>query len=320
MKICYVEHNFRAATMAIIEQADAIIEEYAADGYDMTVRQVYYQFIGRDLFPATWIDEAYNLRKGLASDTKNTDKNYDRLGQIVNKARLAGYLDWERIVDLTRFLRGHDYKANPSEAIEDAVAKYIEDIWADQEYKVEVWIEKDAALSVTQRVCGQLAVDYFSCRGYASTSSLWRAARRLDETGKRCIILQVGDHDPSGVDMSRDLQDRINLFTDGDELHTVQRICLTMEQIREHQLPPNPAKVTDSRARAYMARHGRDSWELDALSPTVLADIVRTAVTQHMDVPAWQAALAASNRNKAMMQQVSDDWDSIAQQYGGQNE
>jgi hypothetical protein len=79
----------------------------------------------------------------------------------------------------------------------------------NQEYYIEVWIEKDALLGILETICKKLDVPYFSCRGYVSQSSMWEAAQRFRENDREGILLHLGDHDPSGIDMSRDIQERL---------------------------------------------------------------------------------------------------------------
>ena len=83
-KICYLPRNFRPDTLEIIAKANVVIVDYQQQGFKLTLRQLYYQFIARDLFPESWIDEEYNRKNGLPPDTKNTMKNYKHLGDIIN--------------------------------------------------------------------------------------------------------------------------------------------------------------------------------------------------------------------------------------------
>lgn len=300
-KIVYVERNFSSANLAIIEEADAICEDYARQGYSLTLRQVYYLFIARDLFPDSWIDPEYNLRHGLEPDTKNTQKNYKRLGSILNDARLAGMLDWDHIEDRTRNLRDLPNWRDPADVMAWMAQRYRIDKWERQQYRPEVWIEKDALVGVIEPVCIRNQVPFFSCRGYTSQSEVWGAAQRLlghALAGYRPIVFHLGDHDPSGVDMSRDIESRLEMFFFQDwatalmhdwardnrdeigghgkgwaenafRLHfnarvsdrpyvELRRIALTMDQIDQYDPPPNPAKATDARWRGYVETTGME--------------------------------------------------------------
>jgi hypothetical protein len=179
-RICYAPKRFAAKTMAVIEQANAIFDEYSAAGFILTLRQLYYQFVSRDLLA-------------------NTDDNYKRLGSIINDARLAGLVDWELMEDRTRNLARQPSWENPAEIIESAATQFRIDKWADQRFRPEVWIEKDALAGVFDRVCSEEQVPYFSCRGYTSQSEMWVAGQRLTrwiKAGQVPVIFHFGDHDP----------------------------------------------------------------------------------------------------------------------------
>ena len=111
------QKNFRADTLAIIEKANKVIRTYQRQGYKLTLRQLYYQFVAKDLLPNTWIDKDYNLKHGLPEDTKNTIKNYKHLGDIINDGRLAGLIDWLAIEDRTRNLKSHPSWDGPHDIV-----------------------------------------------------------------------------------------------------------------------------------------------------------------------------------------------------------
>jgi hypothetical protein len=288
-RICYVEKNLRGSSLALIAQANEIIEEYMAQGFDLTLRQLYYQFVSRDLIP-------------------NTQKEYKRLGSIINDARLAGLVDWDSLVDRTRNLRVLDHWESPAEIIDRCVGWYQIDKWNGQPIRPEVWIEKDALLGVISGVCERFDVPYFSCRGYTSQSEMWasgqRALSRLQIDDQPTLIIHLGDHDPSGIDMTRDIRDRLEMFMGGLE---VKRIALNMDQVDEYNPPPNPAKLTDSRIGGYIAEFGSDSWELDALEPQVLVDLVEKTITAVRDDDLWDEAEAEEDEAKAILRRIAED-------------
>lgn len=224
MKIAYVTKNFRGDSLALIDKCEAILNRYSEQGYDMTLRQLYYQLVA-------------------AAEIPNNVKSYTNLGNLVNDARLAGHLNWLHLVDRTRNLQSQPHWETPSSIIDACAQQYKVDKWATQSYRVEVWIEKEALAGVFQRVCQQLDIPFFSCRGYNSQSEMWRAGVRfsaIDQNGQTPIILHFGDHDPSGIDMTRDIKDRLNLFCGFPVF--VERLALNMPQVRQFKPPPNPAK------------------------------------------------------------------------------
>ncbi len=312
MKIQYIVKRFNRSTHSIINIANKIIEKYLAEGYDLTIRQLYYQFIARDSFPETWIDPVYNAKHGLSPDTKNTPKNYKRLGGIINNARLAGLLDWTSLVDRTRNLKRNPYWQDPAEIIESSALSYAIDMWANQDYRPEVWIEKDALLGVIGKVCRENYVPFFSCRGYTSQSEMWSASQRMRrhiEAGQDPIVIHLGDHDPSGMDMSRDIQNRIQeVFRVGIRF---DRIALNMDQIQQYDPPPNPAKLSDSRAAGYIAEYGPDSWELDALEPQVMNDLIQKRIDMLKKDRVWKRDLAFQEADREDLQAASDNWTKV---------
>lgn len=291
MLIEYTKKRFNDKALKVIELANQIIEEYQADGYDLTLRQLYYQFVARDLIP-------------------NKQAEYKKLGAIINDARLAGLVSWEAIVDRTRNLQKKPNWTGPKEIVEICAKQFRVDRWANQENRVEVWIEKDALVGVIADVCGRLDVPYFSCRGYTSQSEMWSAGQRLNtyiDAGQTPHIIHLGDHDPSGIDMSRDILDRLELFTNTSL--NVDRIALNMDQVRKYNPPPNPAKITDTRAKNYILTHGNKSWELDALEPKLLSALVETTVLQYRDEASWNKQLKLEDKHKKTLVKVAANLD-----------
>lgn len=294
-KIRYTQRSFSSASLEKIQQANVIIDEYEKQGFELTLRQLYYQFVSRDLI-------------------ENTDKAYKRLGSVINDARLAGLIDWEAIVDRTRNLQSQEHWNGPAELIAACSRWYLTDRWQNQGYRVEVWIEKDALIGVIENVCDKYDVPYFSCRGYTSQSEMWAAAQRLitfEDGGQHTRIIHLGDHDPSGIDMSRDIQSRLEMFGSTVE---VRRIALNMHQIEKYEPPPNPAKVTDSRARKYIAEHGDSSWELDALEPSVMADLIRMEIDEVRAADLWNEAVDEEEASRECLTNLSTRWEEIRDQ------
>lgn len=288
-KIAYVDKRFNALSRDVIRKANIIIAEYTQQGFDLTLRQLYYQFVSRDFL-------------------KNTQKEYKRLGQIISDARLAGLVDWDAITDRTRNLKSLSHWEGPEQIVNAAAESFRLDKWSDQAYRPEVWIEKDALAGVFEGVCQSLDVPYFSCRGYTSQSEMWVAAQRMlvhVKADQIPVVFHFGDHDPSGKDMTRDITDRLTLFVGGIRL---ERLALNMDQVNKHKPPPNPAKLTDTRADAYVAEYGNQSWELDALDPKTLADLVRKAVLSVRDEKKWKARTKEEEEKRTFLSKAAANW------------
>jgi len=293
MKIKYTDFNFRESSLKVIEQANEIIADYQAQGFDLTLRQLYYRFVAADLIP-------------------NQQKAYKRLGSMVNDGRLAGIIDWNSIVDRLRKEERNSHWSSPADIIESCAEYYAINTRVGQKFYIEVWVEKDALSSVVQRACEPLDVTWFACRGYVSQSAMWRAARRIKRSHQKSVILHLGDHDPSGIDMTRDIKDRLDIF--GCPVDVV-RIALNMDQVEEYGPPPNPAKVTDSRYADYQEQYGDDSWELDALEPQVLVDLIRDEIDARTDQAQRQALCDQQARERRQLRDIADNWSDIVDEY-----
>ena len=294
MKIAYTASNFTDKTIGIIEIANEIVREYEEQGFSLTLRQLYYQFVARDY-------------------VANTEQSYKRLGNIISDGRRAGLIDWDAIEDRTRYVRRISHWDTPSDVMESAMRSFKLSMWENQPINPEVWIEKDALIGVISGVCGNYDVPYFSCRGYVSDSEMWRAGRRVYDNslhGKTTLILHLGDHDPSGVDMTRDIESRLALFGELEPFE-VRRIALNIDQIDQYKPPPNPTKLTDSRASGYISKYGRNSWELDALSPAVLAELISDELGSEIDWDIWEDTVVREKQHKSELQSVATNWKKI---------
>jgi hypothetical protein len=194
------------------------------------------------------------------------------------------------------------------------------DHWARQEHYVEVWVEKDALSSVIEKPCGKYGVTYLACKGYLSASEAWRAGQRFEkavEDGKKCVLIHLGDHDPSGIDMSRDNQDRIDLFTQHSGVE-LRRIALNMDQIDQYAPPPNPAKVTDSRFVNYIKKYGESCWELDALEPKVIDAMIEKEIRSMIDQDRWNMVTEMEAEGRKALEALGDNWGEIREHITGQ--
>ena len=330
----YVPRGIRQKSM--LYNSIAICEEMEAQGFRLTVRQLHYQFVSRDLHD-------------------NTYDNYKSLGGLVSDGRRGGHIDWDWIEDRTRYSNGQQHFAGPADIVKAAANSYRIDKWAGQKYRPEVSIEKDALLGVIEGVCTANDVRYTACRGYSSDSEMWRAAyRRLKQIRlggdgippQIPIILHLGDHDPSGLDMTRDIQERLTLFwdlLDSKDMEPlkviVHRLALNLDQVHRYDPPENFAKLTDSRAGivrkskqivgikpgSYIDRFSKldgsydprdraeatPSWELDALDPPVIVDLIQAAVDGLRDDAMWTAKVEEEARDQQRLREFAARWDEM---------
>lgn len=288
----YVEKRFNRKSITLIDTANAIINEYINQGFVLTVRQLYYQLVARDYIP-------------------NTLKEYKRVAAIFNDARLAGLMSWDAIEDRTReFLTRSRWKSG-KDILYGSAKQYHMDMWANQDSRVFLIVEKEALVGVFEPICREYDIPLLAARGYPSVS----VVREFVVTDmlpaiyaeQEVTILHFGDHDPSGIDMSRDLQDRFNMFLEGYAgTYSFERCALNMDQVRKLRPPENPAKTTDARFEGYLKRFGSSSWELDALSPEYLADLVRQHVTPLIEETAWAKQKENIDKVKTKLRKIAD--------------
>lgn len=294
MKRKYENHNFKTKSLKRIEQVNAIIDEYT--GRQLTLRQMFYQLVARGYI-------------------ENSKKEYDNLGSLISKARYAGLIDWEKLEDKTRDYCGSSrYNSTPAEHIENAVEYFSLNYWTNQPVYLEVWCEKDAMIDIVAAGCRDTETPYFSCRGYCSASSLYRAAQhfiRRNDCKERHIIY-LGDHDPSGKDMPRYLAERFKLFGASVEIHP---IALTMEQIQLFNPPPSYVKATDTRKTGYIEKYGDTCWELDALPVGFVEKLVDSAIRPYIDEKIVAETLAKEAEQKRELQLIADNYFEIVDSF-----
>lgn len=300
MKEAFIEKRFHWGSQVLIQQAIEIIDEYEKDNMKLTLRQLYYQFVARGLFD-------------------NNKKEYARLGRVITDARMVGLIDWNSIEDKTRTLRGVITHESPGEVLRDAALYFKLNHWEGQENHVEVWIEKEALVGVIERICRQLQVDWFACRGYVSKSEMYKAAKRMNwrkRNGVNTVIIHLGDHDPSGVDMTRDIVDQHGIF---DGVSEVIRIALNMDQVRKYNPPPNFAKMKDSRSKDYVKMYGNKSWELDALDPKVIRSLISNAVQEFRDYDQYARILKLEEKHQKTLDHIANNWEDLIKKQEGED-
>jgi len=281
----FKEIRFRQASLALIDVCNEIVTEYQDQGLRLTLRQLYYQLVSRNVVP-------------------NTERSYKNVGSLLNDGRLAGLVDWNAIEDRVRVPREPPEWGSIQQLVEAATAAFRLPRWEGQRYYVELWVEKDALAGVLEPLAREHHVTLMVNRGYSSASAMYESARRFEREGadRECRLFYLGDHDPSGEDMVRDIQDRLDLF--GADVR-VEKLALTTDQVRQYRPPPNPAKMSDSRARGYVAQHGAQSWEVDALPPQVLAGIIRDAFEEVLDRGRMDAVIALEVEQKAKLKKAA---------------
>lgn len=290
MKEFFKQTNFRESSLGLLEVIATILDDYAQQGYDLSLRQLYYRLVA-------------------SGRIENSQKSYSKIGDLVSDGRLAGLIDWDMIVDRGRVSIANTHWTSPADIVDAAASQYKIDKWKEQPNHIEVMVEKQALEGVLIPVCRKLDVTFRANKGYTSQSMMYRLGKDLAEihgTGKDIHVLYFGDHDPSGLDMDRDVAERLRLFS-GLSV-SFERLALKYAQVQVLNPPENPAKVTDSRAKQYIKMYGASSWELDAVEPKELARLVEAAVVNLRDDSLWQDALDEENAMKAELQKFAKEY------------
>lgn len=283
-----------------------IIEDYQSQGYKLTLRQLYYQLVSRDIIP-------------------NKVEEYTKLTTLLNKGRMSGFVDWDAIVDRTRNIKTPYYEYSTQDAVQRTINSYKLDRHDVQDNYIELWLEKDALSEIIYRATQPYGISLMVNRGYSSCSAMYQSYQRLAQeinNDKNVIIFYVGDHDPSGLDMIRDIRDRLSeMLIYGTELQNnfddleqaqcwlnkklqVKPIALTSKQVQEHNLIPNPAKLTDPRATKYVEEFGYTSWEVDALNPEILDTLVKKSILDYIDLDKHQEILDKEEEDKEKLEDL----------------
>lgn len=269
-------------SMAWLTNVNEIIEDYQSQGYKLTLRQLYYQLVSKNVI-------------------ENKDTQYKKLSRVLTEGRMAGLVDWDAIEDRLRRPQNVYSVSGIADALSDTYNQYRLRRQKGQPVHIEVWVEKDAISSVLKRVTQKYGINILVNRGYGSVTAIKDAYDRFsypleykDEVNE-VVILYLGDHDPSGLDMIRDVNGRVSEMLRQDGLaggFKIVPIALTMEQIKKYSPPPNPAKITDTRSPQYIAEYGAVSWEVDALPPEVLNKTLETTILEYLDVKKYDAIVA----------------------------
>jgi len=259
----------------IVEEALEVFKQYDSA---LTLRQLYYRLVSKHLFP-------------------NTINSYKRLSRVMVKAREQGDVPVNCLEDRSRRIlgRGDTGYASAEEFLRRRIAglkesykEFTMPMWDDQPNYVLVSLEKDALSRLVSDIANQYSVRTFPTRGYPSFTYVNRMAtyirNRLKD--KPTVVLYFGDFDPSGIDIERDLDDRLTKYDAGD--FKVRRVALTKDQIEQYSLPPMPVKRSDARSEGFMESYGDQSVELDALDPNTLKLMVAQSIAGNIDLDLWR--------------------------------
>ena len=277
--------------------------EYQKMDIKLTNRQMYYQLVATDFIP-------------------NAMEVYKRVSKFITDARYGGYLDWKIFEDRGRQTRPPSEWKNIGALIDTSLKAYRLPRWKDQDFYVEVLCEKQALESVLKPVTKKWHVQFGYNKGYTSAASMYDLYQRVLAgifDNKDVIILYFGDHDPSGIDMVRDIETRITEFLTNGELNldptivndrfSVEALALTMDQVIELNPPPNPAKISDPRAKEYIKAYGNVSWELDAIDPMLLQKIAEDGILRYLNQGKYDSVVKQEEEEAKALREFANTLD-----------
>lgn len=274
--------------MRTIKLVNNILQQYKVP---LTLRQIFYRLVANFDYP-------------------NKDSAYCQLSKQLVQARKDGFIDECMIEDRSREILGGDTGShNMKEFLGNQISNFLNSprifsrkIWNNQAKFVIVWIEKDALSRVVSDVADKYRVMTAPSRGYASYTFIKQAIERFP-LDKCTVVLHFADHDPSGLDMTRDLQKRLDNYSiDSLRIIEVERVALSYDQVIDYNLSPNPTKLADPRSEEYVAEFGNQCWELDAIDPDDLQIIVKEAITKHIDEKAWNQTIEEQELEREQLQ------------------
>jgi hypothetical protein len=257
--------------LPIIDRAREIV---LASALAMTLRMLLYSLVSEELIP-------------------NAAYPYKRLSALTAEGRREG--TFPALIDPTREIYRPLSFAGLDDLAEWVESAYRLDRTEGQSHQIVLGVEKATQVASLQTWFRDLGVPIVALRGYTSQSHVDEVSELIKADPRPSVLVYAGDFDPSGVDILRDFRRR-----GADRFDRIEQVALSWEQVEEHDLPPRLGKATDSRARAFAARHGRlVQVELEALPPAVLRDLYQQVIDQFLDKSAFADLLADERTQRA---------------------
>lgn len=296
VKLSNKKYYWEKNTFDLVDEIIHITEIYYKKDIKMTVRQLYYQMVSKGNIP-------------------NDINVYKKISKILTDLKYNGEIDWDIIEDRVRIPKIPGQWENIPDLIYTAIASFRLPRWYKQNHYVELISEKDALSSTLYPIAHKWHIPFSINRGYTSSTSIYDLYKRIlykFEEGKEIVILYIGDHDPSGIDMCRDIKNRLEEFLKYNDIlfysQFVYQIALTDEQIQKYNPPSNPAKIDDPRAKNYINKYGNESWEVDALSPDVMIELVEESIKQYIDMEKWNRVINKENEQKEKLRKLINNF------------
>jgi len=265
----------RIGWQTILETAASIVRSYETG---VTLRQLFYRLVATEVLP-------------------NNRVAYQTLSKVTAKARRAG--SFPALIDRTRDVHRFTCFPGPDVATEWLRRIYRRDRTEGQKVSIYLGVEKAGIVEQLKSWFGEYGIPILALGGYSSQSYIDQVIEDVHGQGRPAVLIYAGDFDPSGEDIDRDFLARTEVF------RTVVRVALNADQVREHNLPEQMGKSTDSRARSFVERHGRlVQVELDALPPDVLRNLFQEAIDAHWDTSEYDRVMRREAKERRTLRRA----------------
>ena len=240
-----------------------LILDWARQHRPVTVRQIFY-------------------RLSTLEAVDKSERGYKAVGRLCTQMRLDGEIPFSYFADNTRWMRRPRTYNTIEEALELTAQTYRKSLWQNQTAAAEIWLEKEALAGVIYPVTSLWDVPLMVVKGYPSVTFLHTAASQMKNDyfhhNRITKIFYLGDRDPSGLDIFRNITERIPEFAQNTPI-IFSHVAVTTAQVRRWQLPSRPTKKSDSRAKDFEG----ESVELDAILPSDLRQLVTDCIEKVID-------------------------------------
>jgi hypothetical protein len=251
----------------------------------LTVRQLFYRMVVALLIAKTQL-EYKNVTVRLAGEMRE-----------------AGDLPWDWLVDETRWMRKPKSYDSLPEALREMQEHYRRDFWKKQDVYAEVWCESGSASGIVYPVTAKWDAPLMPSHGFSSKAFCWNTAKTIEHIDKPTYIFYVGDYDPSGVHIDRDIEAKLHRYAPDADI-TFKRIAVLPEQIEAWNLPSAPPKKSDSRSKSFDGR----AVEVEAIEPSTLRQLVDDELMSLVDQDAYRRMLIVEEAERDTLAAVISSW------------
>ena len=284
-----------AAKQPMLEACQQVIAEQR-DYWPLSVRQIHYRLL----------NSPPPLHASKGTVYSNNDASYQALVKLLTQARHAGIVPHHVIGDGTRPVTTYNTHADVQSyfaaQLDEILTGYFRDLLQTQPSHIELLVEKMTLSSIVEPVASEFCVPLTISRGQCSTSPLYEMAQRYKRSGKsKLIVLLMSDLDPDGVAISDSVASRLRYDFHIPNVEAV-KVALMPAQVSELNLPPNAerAKTTSTNYRRYIETLGNDRvYELEAVEPSALAGLLKTAIEGVLDLGAYNREVTAERADAA---------------------